>query len=74
MFKGKIRLCVCSVTVSIEMGKQTLVEEKNENVGGGDDPAAVMKGVSVKNGLVARNKNLLSFSKEQFVRWCQEPL
>lgn len=65
-----MRLCVCSVTVSIEMGKQTPAEEKNENVGGGDDPAAVMKGVLVKNGLVARNKNLLSFSKEGFVGWC----
>lgn len=62
-----------SVTVSIETGKQIPVEEKNEKVGGGDDPAAVLKGVLVKDGLVARNKNLLSLSKERFVRWCQEP-
>lgn len=57
----------------METGKQIPVEEKNENVGGGDDPAAVLKGVLVKDGFVARNKNLLSLSKEGFVRCCQEP-
>lgn len=61
------------VTVSIETGTCTPVEEKNGKVGGGDNPAAVLKGVLIKDGLVARNKNLLSLSKEGFVRWCQEP-
>lgn len=64
---------MCSVTISIETDKQIPVEEKNEKVGGGDDPAAVLKGVLVKDGLVARNKNLLNLSKERFVSWCQEP-
>lgn len=59
--------------MSIETGKQIPVEEKNEKVGGGDDPAAVLKGVLVKDGLVARNKNPLNLSKERFVSWCQEP-
>lgn len=30
------------------MGKQIPVEEKNEKVGGGDNPAAVLKGVLVR--------------------------
>jgi hypothetical protein len=62
---------VCCVTISIDTSQQIPVEEKNEKVGGRDNPAAMLKGILVKDGLVARNKNLLSFSKVGFVVWSQ---
>lgn len=73
MFRGKTGPCVRRVTVSTETGKQIPAEEKNEDVGGGANPAAVWKGVLVKGGLVARNKSFLSSREEGFVRRCQKP-
>lgn len=65
---------MCCVTVSIETGKQIPTEERNGKVGGGDGPAAVLKGVLVKDGLVAGNKDLLSLGKVGFVVGCQGTL
>lgn len=47
-----------------------MVEAKNEKVGGGTDPAAVSVGVPGKDGLVARNRTLLSSSTVGLV-WCR---
>lgn len=54
-------------------GQQIPVEEKNEKVGSRDDPAAVLKGVLVKDGLVARNKNLLSLNKRDLLDGVRNP-
>lgn len=53
------------------MGKQIPVEEKNEKVGGGDNPAAVLKGVL--GWLGGKKQNLLSSSKGGICLMVQEP-
>lgn len=57
MFKGRTRLCVlCDY---INSHRQTDSGRREEWEVGGGDKAAVLKGTFIKNGLVARNKNLL---------------
>lgn len=40
-------------------------------VGGADNAAAVLKGISVKNELVARNKDILSLNRSGICCWCR---
>lgn len=54
---------MCCVTVSIVTGQTDSGRREEWEVGGADNAAAVLEGISVKNGMVARNKNLLSRSR-----------
>lgn len=58
MFKGRTRLCV--LCDCINSHRQTDSRRREEWEVGGVDKAAVSKGISLKNGLVARNKTPLA--------------
>lgn len=73
MFKGRTRLCVLCDCINSH-GQTDSSRREEWKVGGADSAAALLKGISVKNGLVARNKDILSPNISEICCWCRGTL